>query len=200
MMNISDTYGLSRVVEPKYAVPVTAWKLDNRREITPWECRISLEKIHLERDCFQQLCSECGYDENKIKTKVLDLIQRRGKLHNPHTNTAGQFYGAIEEMGSEYRMRSRFQAGDRILCLSTMTAHPIFIDGIHKIDYNYGELTVSGYGILFLDSPVTAIPEGLQLSYTMATFDEAASLYSIHNVAEKGKRYLLIGKDLVCLL
>ena len=193
----NDTFGLSRVIEPKAAVPVTAWKVDNHKEITPCECRMSLELIHLERDCFQQFCSECGFDEAKIIAKILDIINRRGKLHNPFTNTAGQFYGTIEEMGSEFEKNSRYHIGDRIFCLTTMTAHPIYIDKIHKIDYNYGELTVTGYGIVFIGSPLTTIPPALQYNYTMATFDEAASLYSIHCVSEKGKRYLVIGKDLV---
>lgn len=193
----NDTFGLSRVIEPKTAVPVTAWKVDNQKETSPFECRISLELIHLERDCFQQFCSECGFDEAKIIAKILDIINRRGKLHNPFTNTAGQFYGTLEEMGSEFAKSSKYHIGDRIFCLTTMTAHPIYIDKILKIDYNYGELTVSGYGIAFIGSPLTTIPPALQLNYTMATFDEAASLYSIHRVADEGKRYLVIGKDLV---
>jgi hypothetical protein len=193
----NDTFGLSRVIEPRAAVPVTAWKVDNHKEISPYECRISLELIHLERDCFQQFCSECGFDEAKIIAKILDIINRRGKLHNPFTNTAGQFYGTIEEMGSEFKKSSRYQTGDRIFCLTTMTAHPIYIEKINKIDYNYGELAVKGYGIAFIGSPLTTIPPALQYNYTMATFDEAASLYSIHCVSEKEKRYLVIGKDLV---
>ncbi|QAT43261.1 sigma-54 interaction domain-containing protein [Aminipila luticellarii] len=194
---IQDTFGVSRVIEPKGTVPVTAWKVDNSRELSPSECRICLQLIHLERDCFQQLCSECGFDEAKIIAKILDLIHRRGKLHNPFTNTAGQFYGTIEAMGSEFEKNSPYHIGDPIFCLTTMTAHPIYIDKIHKIDYNYGELTVSGYGIAFIGSPLTKIPPVLQLNYTMATFDEAASLYSIYHVSDKGKRYLVIGKDLV---
>ena len=197
MDKTKDTFGLNRVIEPIDAVPVTAWRVDNRREISPDECRISLKRIHLERDCFQQFCSECGFDEAKIIAKILDIVNRRGKLHNPFTNTAGQFYGIIEEMGSVFKEASPYQVGDAIFCLTTMTAHPIFIDKIHDIDYNYGELTVSGYGIVFKSSPLTTIPPALQLNYTMATFDEAASLNSIYHVSHQGKRYLVIGKDLI---
>lgn len=197
MEKIKDTFGLSRVIEPKAAMPVTAWRVDNKREISPWECRIALERIHLERDCFQQLCSEYSFDETKIMAKILDIINRRGKLHNPFTNTAGQFSGIIEEMGEEYEKLSPYKTGDRVHSLTTMTALPVLIEKIHHIDYNYGDLTVTGYGIVFMDSPLTVTPPGLQLNYTMAVFDEAGSLYSIYNAAEKGKRYLVIGKDLV---
>lgn len=194
---VKDTFGLSRVIEPKASVPVTAWKLDNRREIRPEECRVSLKLIHLEKDCFQQLCSEYGYDETKIIAKVFDLIGRRGKLHNPFTNTAGQFYGTIEEMGSEYARHSPYKAGDNIFCLTTMTALPIHVEKIHKIDYNFGVLTVTGYGIIFLDSPLTALPSEVPLEYTMVAFDEAANFYAIYNSCKEGKRFLIVGKDLL---
>jgi len=194
---ILDTFGLERVLEPRGTVPVTAWKLDNSKTISPSECRISLELMHLERDCFQQLCSECGFEEAKIIAKILDLVNRRGKLHNPFTNTAGQFFGTIEEMGSEFEKSSPYHVGEKVFCLTTMTAHPLFIDKIHGIDYNYGELAVTGYGIVFMNSPLTKIPQGLQMNYTMATFDEAASLHNIHQLAKEGIRYLVIGKDLI---
>ena len=200
MEKVKDTFGLSRVIEPMAAVPVTAWKLDNNREIKPEECRIALKLIHLERDCFQQICNECGQDETKIIARILDVINRRGKLHNPFTNTAGQFYGTIEEMGSEYGKRSPYKAGEDIFCLTTMTALPIHIEKIHKIDYNFGELTVTGYGIIFIDSPLTTIPPGIPLEYTMVAFDEAANFYIIYNSCRDAKRFLIIGKDLLSSL
>ncbi len=200
MKRVKDTFGLSRVVEPAASVPVTAWKLDNNREIQPEECRVALKLIHLERDCFQQICTECRYDETKIIARVFDLISRRGKLHNPFTNTAGQFFGTIEEMGSEYAKSSPYQVGDDIFCLTTMTALPIHIEKIHKIDYNFGELVVTGYGIIFLDSPLTAIPCEVPLEYTMVAFDEAANFYAIYQSCREGKRYLIIGKDLLSSL
>ncbi len=197
MAKLKDTFGLSRVIEPKASVPVTAWKIDNHREIKPEECRVSLKLIHLERDCFQQFCRDSGFDEAKIIAKILDVINRRGKLHNPFTNTAGQFSGVIEEMGSKYAKQSPYKVGDEVVSLTTMTAIPLHIDKIHKIDYNFDELTVTGYGILFMDSQLTTIPPGLQLDYTMVAFDEAANLKAIYDACRGGKRFLIIGKDLI---
>lgn len=197
MGKVKDTFGLSRVIEPKSSVPVTAWKLDNSREIKPSECRVALKLIHMEKDCFQQICNESQFDEAKITARILDLVNRRGKLHNPFTNTAGQFYGTIEEMGSEYAKRSPYQPGDDIFCLTTMTAIPMHIEKIHKIDFNYSELTVTGYGIIFLDSPLTTIPPDIPLEYTMVAYDEAANFYTIYSACRKGERYLIIGKDLL---
>lgn len=196
MEKVKDTFGLSRVIEPKSSVPVTAWKIDNNKEIGPEECRISLKLIHLEHDCFQQLCNECGFDDTKIAVRIFDMISRRGKLHNPFTNTAGQFYGVIDEMGESYAEHSPYRPGDEIFCITTMTALPIHIEKIHKIDYDFGLLSVTGYGIIFLDSPLTVIPDEVPLEYTMVAFDEAGNFLTVYNSCRKGSRYLIIGKDL----
>lgn len=200
MERVKDTFGLSRVIEPKASVPVTAWRLDSSREIKQEECRISLKLIHMERDSFQQICNECSFDETKIIAKILDIIGRRGKLHNPFTNTAGQFYGTIEEMGSDYARHSGYKTGDDICCLTTMTALPVRIEKIQKIDYNFGVLTVTGYGIIFIDSPLTRIPSGIPLKYAMVAFDDAANFYTIHNHCKAGQRFLIIGRDLLSSL
>ena len=78
MKTVKDTFGLSRVIEPSGAVPVTSWKLNNERQISDDECRIDLKYVHVEYDSFQQICSECGYDEIKIKAKITDIINKRG--------------------------------------------------------------------------------------------------------------------------
>lgn len=74
---MKENYGLSRVLEPKGMVPATAWKLDNSRELGQGEMRVSLERIHLEWGSFQQICSSCGFDENRICAKVMDIIEKR---------------------------------------------------------------------------------------------------------------------------
>ncbi len=197
MIKMKDTFGLSRVVEPKNAVPVTAWKIDNTKEISPSECRIAINLIHLEPDCFQQLCNECGFDETKIIAKILDIVNRRGKLHNPFTNTAGQFYGVIDQMGSEYQNHTNYKIGDAVSCLTSMTALPIHIEEIQSINYNFCELIVKGYGIIFLDSPLTSLPNEIDVDYAMVALDEAANFHYVYHASKDAKRFLLIGKDLL---
>ena len=71
MEKLRDTFGISRVLEPKTAVPTTAWKVDNSFDIKDNECRIKIERIHIERDSFQQFCSVGDYNEGKIVIKVV---------------------------------------------------------------------------------------------------------------------------------
>ena len=120
-----DTFGIHRVLEPKGAVPVTAWKMDNSRELDPREARLAIERIHLEKSGFEQICSQCEYDESKMIQRIKDIIEKRGKLHNPFTETGGMVYGRIEEMGKIFESQRKFNIGDEFLCLVTLTAIPI---------------------------------------------------------------------------
>ena len=90
--------------------------------------------------------------------------------------------------------------GDDICCLATMTALPVHIDKIFDLDYNFDEITVTGYGIIFIDSPLTRIPSDIPLNYAMVAFDESANFYTIYNHCREGRRFLIIGRDLLSSL
>ena len=139
-------FGVSRVMEPKGAVPATAWKLDNQRQISPKEIRIRLEKVHIEWDNFNQICSHCGYDEMRIKARIMQIIEERGKLHNPFTGSGGLFMGTIEEIGSEVDAEG-LKVGDRVFSQSSITGMAMHIDRITRFDFNYGQMECQGYVI-----------------------------------------------------
>ena len=169
-----DDFGIRRVLEPVSAVPVTAWKIDNRKEIFANEVRVCLSYVHVERDSFQQICNDCNYEETKIIAKIMDIIERRGKLHNPFTDSGGMCCGTIEEMGSEYEKTHDYKVGDEVLCSTTLTAIPIYIEEIEEIDYNYCQLKVKGYAVLFEASPIFPKRRGFEINYTMTALDETA--------------------------
>ena len=108
-------YGINRVLEPQFVLPTSAWKLDNARRIQPYEMRISLRKVHIEGTSFKQICLEANDNDEKIKQKIMDIVIRRGKLHNPVTDTGGLFYGVVDEVGKEYQGLSRFKPGDEVI-------------------------------------------------------------------------------------
>lgn len=193
-----DTFGINRVIEPKGSVPVTAWKIDNKKEINERELLLDARLVHMEKSSFDQICYECGYEEERIKSKITDIIQKRGKLHNPFTDSGGMVFGKIEEMGKIFKkLHPNYRIGDEILCNTTITSLPLFIEKIEKIDYNYGELIIKGYAVLFENSPMFIKPHNLALNYTMTTLDEAGSVYAINTMVSPGMRILIIGKDLV---
>ncbi|MDD4377623.1 MAG: sigma 54-interacting transcriptional regulator [Eubacteriales bacterium] len=194
---MKNTFGINRVLEPKGAVPVTAWKLDNSKSIRQNEARVKLERIHLERNSFQQICSQCEFDETKIKERIIDIVNRRGKLHNPFTNSGGMLYGRFEEIGPEYSKQHNYNVDDEFMCLVTITAIPMYIEEIKSVDYNYGQIEVAGYAIVFLDTTAYKDVIDSDIKYTMAALEEAGSLFNISKVAKDAKRVTIIGKDII---
>ena len=96
-----NTFGVERSLTPRRTFTPLAWELDNSSQLKPGEVRIALEKVHVEGTSFRQICQEAGNDEEQIKEKIKDIVIRRGKLHNPVTDTGGLFCGVIEEIDSE---------------------------------------------------------------------------------------------------
>ncbi len=196
-----DTFGLKRVIEPKGAVPATAWKINNEKDINDREIRVNLSNIQMERSSFDQICYQCNNEEDLIKAKILEIVNMRGKLHNPYTESGGIAYGVIDEVGAAVsHLRPSYSKGDKVICITTITAIPMHIDEIHNIDFNYGILDVSGYAIYFENSPMLKNPTHLALNYTMLVLDEAGSLYAISELLTENMRVMVIASDLVASL
>lgn len=192
-----DDFGYSRVIETKGTAPVTAWRLDNSRKIATNECRIDIDVVHIEGDSFQQICSECEFDDNLVKDKIYDILNKRGKLHNPYTKTGGICCGTIEKMGEAYKEFSNFKEGDYIICQTTLTGLPMYIDKIQEIDYNYGQIRVTGYVIAFFQTIFYHMPTSLLKPYNLEAFNDAGSIFNIYTHSKKSENTLIIARDLI---
>jgi transcriptional regulator with PAS, ATPase and Fis domain len=191
-------FGLDRVLEPTGVFPPVAWKIDNDSRLRKGEARVTLELIHLEWDSFQQICSSCGYEDDKIKAKIIDIVEKRGKLQNPFTGSGGVFLGTVAEISDEFAPEIRFDVGDRIYCIASLGGIPIHIDEIYDVDYDYGQITCSGYAIVFEASPVFRMEKGFAPNYTMAAIDEAGSIFGSYNIALEHdcRNVVIIGRNI----
>jgi DNA-binding NtrC family response regulator len=198
-MNKKSDFGVERVIEPPRSIPVAAWKLDNDAHIRDSEMRVRVKTIKLEEASFRQLCSECAYDEGRIKEKIFDIIKKRGKLHNPATGSGGIFYGVVDAVGADYEKRTFFKPGDEVICLTSLAAIPIVLSRIVSIDYNYGQLACDGSAILSNANPLMHRPDDLATHYTMAAIEEAGSLHSVFQMAAAPdmNRFLILSSDLL---
>ena len=191
------TYGLKRVAEPQYVLPTSAWKLDNSRNIYPNELRISVRRIHLEGTSFKQICTESNYNEEKIKQKIIDIIIRRGKLHNPVTDTGGLAFGTVEEIGEEFYNPQNLKVGDSIICNASLASVPIQIENILAIDHVFNQIDASGYAILHDHVPIIKIEEDMPVNLLLYTLDESGTLYRLSQLAEGQSKFLIVGNNMI---
>ncbi|MDR2355481.1 MAG: sigma 54-interacting transcriptional regulator [Clostridiales Family XIII bacterium] len=198
-MNTKPDFGVERALEPPRSIPAAAWKLDNAAAIHASEMRVRVRTVKPEEASFKQLCSECAYDEDRIKEKIFDIIKKRGKLHNPATGSGGIFYGVVDEVGADYEKRALFKPGDEVICLTSLAAVPLRLDRIDSIDFSYGQFACDGSAILSNANPLMHRPVDLATPCTLAAIEEAGSLHSVAQMAAAPDmtRFLILSSDLL---
>lgn len=194
---MTHTYGTNRVLEPQHVLPTSAWRLDNSRTISAGEIRVDIKRIHIEGTSFKQICLEANDNDQRIKQKIMDIVIRRGKLHNPVTDTGGLFYGTVSEIGEEYDNRKNFKPGEEVVCNASLASVPIYIDKILSIDRAYGQIELEGYAILYDEVPLVRRPEGIPIDLLLFAFNESGTLYRISNTAVGKKKFLIVGNNLL---
>ena len=193
--------GVSRVLEPKGVLPVTAWKIDNSGTVRSGEIRIRLERVHIEWDNFNQICSHCGYDTTKIKARIMQIIGQRGKLHNPYTGSGGLFMGVIEEIGPQTDAGG-LKEGDRVFSLSSLTGVAMHLDCIDSIDFNYGQIECQGYVICFESTCIARYTGNTSPKYLLSAVDEEGNFIGVQQTIQKqnAERVAIIGDNPVTTL
>lgn len=198
MMQTFD-YGVNRVLEPQHVLPTSAWKLDNNRKIQPFEMRVELKRLHIEGTSFKQICLEANDNDERIKQKIMDIVIRRGKLHNPVTDTGGLMYGVVQEIGSEYlaARRSKLRPGDEIICNASLTSIPLYISRVISVDRTYCQVEVEGYAILYPLIPVLKKPEDVPMNLMLYALNESGTLLKISSTAVGKRKFLIVGNNLL---
>ncbi|MDO4517724.1 MAG: sigma 54-interacting transcriptional regulator [Bacillota bacterium] len=190
-------YGLERVVSPPRVFPASAWELDNSRKLKRGEMRISLETVHVEGTSFKQICQDAANDEEKIKEKIQDIVIRRGKLHNPITDTGGLFTGVIEEIDKEYNNVKGFKVGYRVICNTSTAGIPMKIDKITSVSDTFSQFNAEGYAIALPEMPVIKRPDDISMALLLFIFNESGTIYNVSKSAKGKKRFGVVGNNML---
>lgn len=190
---MSDTFGIGRSIEPALALPQQAWRVDNTMELRPDELLVDVKVVSVNLVSFNEIREEAGDNDRLLCHRVLEIIQDRGKLHNPVTNTGGSFYGTVARMGPEYPNHYGLVPGDEVVSLTSLTITPLRLDRILAVDYDCAQLTVEGQAILFATSPVVKQPTDIPLRVALAAMDEAGVATCTNHIVERGQSVLVLG-------
>lgn len=194
---MKSNYGLDRVVSPPQVFPATAWELDNSRALRRGEIRVSLRKVHIEGTSFRQMWQDAGRDEERLKEIISDIVLRRGKLHNPVTDTGGVLCGVIEEIAPDYENESGFSVGDEVFCNASLAGIPMAIANITAIDPIYPQFEAEGYAILLPGVPILKKPADLPEDLLLFVFNESGTVYNVSKEAEGRKNIAVIGNNMM---
>jgi L-erythro-3,5-diaminohexanoate dehydrogenase len=162
--------GLHRVLDPPGALPQAAERLDPDAPLRADEVRVRVERLNLDAASYRQLATKHAGDGDAVRAEVLEIIGRRGKMHNPVTGSGGMLVGVVEEVGPESPLGLR--AGDRVATLVSLTLTPLGItDGLTRWDGRTEQVPAEGHAILFRRSIAAVLPADLPAPLAMAVLD-----------------------------
>ena len=174
----SDPTGLHRVLDEVPGggarLPQAAERLDTRRELWPDEVRVRVERLNLDAASYRQLERTHSVDGrvagDAIRSAVLEIVARRGKMQNPETGSGGMLVGTVEEVGPESRLG--LTVGDRVATLVSLTLTPLVIeDGLAGWDGLGEQVPCDGYAVLFGRSIAAVLPEDLPAELSLSVMD-----------------------------
>src|SRR5262245_27407280 len=129
-----DRFGTHRVLSPKGVLPQQAEKLDASLPIYDNELLIEVEALNIDSASFHQIKEACGADVARMQKHIVELVQSRGKHHNPVTGSGGMLIGRVVEVGARFlegrHASEHVKPGDRIATLVSLTLTPLEIKRI----------------------------------------------------------------------
>ncbi len=186
-------FGSHRVLEPKGALPQTAWRLDNSPEIYDNEILIDVEALNIDSASFTQLKKEYENDEEKITSAILDIVKTRGKMHNLVTNSGGMLIGKVEKIGSDLIGKIDINVGDKIATLVSLTLTPLRINRIKNVKLDIEQVEIEGKAILFESGIYAKLPTDLPEFLSLAVLDVCGAPAQVARMVKRGDIVFVLG-------
>jgi len=201
-MKKGNKYGLHRVIKPKGVLPQPAQKIDNAMELYDNEILIDVQVLNIDSASFTQIKAEVGDNEEKIKEKMMAIVNKRGKHHNPVTGSGGMLIGTVKEIGDRLLDRD-LKVGDRIATLVSLSLTPLKIEKIKKVHKEIDQVAVKAQAILFESGIYAKLPTDIEDTLSLAVLDVAGAAAQTAKLVKPGDNVLIIGaggkSGLLCL-
>lgn len=185
-------YGTHRVIEPKGVLPQAAQRICNDMNIYSNEMLIDVIALNIDSASFTQLEQEAKGDTEKIKAKILEIVNERGKMQNPVTGSGGMLIGTIAQIGEDLKARD-LKAGDKIASLVSLSLTPLKIEEITEIKPEIDRVEVKAKAILFESGIYAKLPEDMTENLALAALDVAGAPAQAAKLVRPGQSVLILG-------
>ena len=192
-MKKGNKYGTHRVIEPEGALPQPALKISNDMEIFDNEILIDVDYLNIDSASFTQLKEEAKGDIEKVKMKIMEIVNERGKMQNPVTGSGGMLIGNVEKIGDSIKDKAKVKEGDKIATLVSLSLTPLRIDKIIDIKPDIDRVEIEGKAILFESGIYTKLPEDMEATLALAALDVAGAPAQVKHLVKSGNTVLILG-------
>ena len=185
-------YGSHRVLEPQGVLTQAAQKIDNDMEIYDNEILIDVISLNIDSASFTQIEEEAHKDVEKIKAKILSIVEERGKMQNPVTGSGGMLIGTVAKIGDALKDRD-LKVGDKIASLVSLSLTPLKIEEILDVKMDIDRLDVKAKAILFESGIYAKLPTDMSEALALAALDVAGAPAQAAKLVRPGQSVLVLG-------
>jgi L-erythro-3,5-diaminohexanoate dehydrogenase len=104
-----------------------------------------------------------------MAARILEVVERRGKMHNPETDSGGVALGTVTEVGQRYSDPP--QPGDRVVTLASLTLTPLRLSEVTRLDPDDPQVEVRGTAYVCDRSAWGPVPDDLPLETVLTVYD-----------------------------
>lgn len=187
-------YGTHRVIEPQGVLTQAAYKIDNDMEIYSNEILIDVQALNIDSASFTQIEKEANGDIEKIKAKILEIVNERGKMQNPVTGSGGMLIGTVAKMGEDLVDRD-LKVGDKVASLVSLSLTPLKIEQIIDIKPEIDRVEVKAKAILFESGIYAKLPNDMSETLALAALDVAGAPAQTAKLVKPGQSVLILGAN-----
>jgi L-erythro-3,5-diaminohexanoate dehydrogenase len=202
----ADPFGLGRVKLPQgqMILPQQAEALDVSLPLAEDELLIEVESLNIDSASFHQISAVCEADPVRIEKHILELVVRRGKMHNPVTGSGGMLVGRVAAIGPAFPLSEKpVKVGDRVATLVSLSLTPLIIRKILKLHPAKDRLDVEGQAVLFASGIFARIPDDIPETIALAALDVAGAPAQTRKLVKENQTVVVIGgggkSGLLCL-
>ncbi len=187
-------FGSHRVIEPKNVLPQPALKLDNSMDHM-WdnEIMVDVSVLNIDSASFTQIKNSVNNDEDKIKARIMEIVNERGKMQNPVTGSGGMFIGRVFRIGPRLKDKIDLKEGDKIASLVSLSLTPLKIERIIGIKKGTEQVNVQAKAILFESGIYAKLPKDIPESLALAVLDVAGAPAQTDRLVKPGDIVVIIG-------
>ena len=191
-----EALGLHRVTEPSrpesslstnafpsYPLPQGAWKLDNAPKILhETELLLDLQVLELDATSMMNLRDSVSARNMTVSEQILNIVNSRGKMHNPETDSGGVCVGMVKSIGKNAPCRRDVSIGSRVIPLCSLSAIPISLTAIFDVGKSHSQVSVEGTAVIFENIKLAVVPNQLPLKLALAAVDISRLIPQVHSL------------------
>jgi L-erythro-3,5-diaminohexanoate dehydrogenase len=181
-------YGTHRVISPVGALPQGAQKLDNSPEIkSDYEMLLDVDYLMLDATSMRKIRETCADDLKSMAKQICDIVQERGKMHNPVTHSGGVLLGRIKEIGARFfSLHSTKEGnnilGQRVIPVASLSTLPLRIKKIKDISGD--SISVEAQAIAFACMQICPVPTEFAPKLALSCIDISSLVPQVQRCVE----------------